>query len=123
MLCRLALCIVDSKLRLINPINSSILLTLLNFYSGPSSSLSCDSAVPESVITEELSSLSPGQRKILIAVASGYTKGFTSKDFLKILNMTSSSVFEALQVLEQKDYIENNGGDYQLVDPLIKASL
>jgi AAA+ ATPase superfamily predicted ATPase len=71
----------------------------------------------------ELSGLSAGQRKILMAMASGYAKGFSSKNFLKIVDMAGPSVHEALQVLEQKDYIERQGDDYLIIDPLIKASL
>lgn len=71
----------------------------------------------------ELSSLSPGQRKIMIAMVSGTKKGFISKQFLKIVGMTGSSVSEALHVLEDKDYVERIGEEYSIIDPLIKASL
>jgi len=71
----------------------------------------------------ELSSLGIGQRKILIEIASGRRKGFTGKQALTTLNMGSSSVIEALKVLEQKDYIECRHQTYTIVDPLIKTAL
>lgn len=74
-------------------------------------------------VARELSSLSTGQRKILIAIASGFTTKMTGKEFLKRVNMTSSSVTELLQNLEQKDYIEKHGKEYSLIDPLIKTML
>lgn len=74
-------------------------------------------------VARELSGLSTGQRKILIAIASGFTTKITGKEFLKRVNMTSSSVTELLQNLEQKDYVEKHGKEYSLIDPLIKTML
>ena len=37
--------------------------------------------------------------------------------------MSSSSVTEALQLLEQKDYIKSHDKSYFMVDPLIKSTL
>ena len=71
----------------------------------------------------ELSNLSTGQRKILMAMASGHSKIFTGKKIQSLLDMTGPSIIEALKVLEQKDYIENQANVYQIIDPLIKASL
>jgi len=71
----------------------------------------------------ELSSLSIGQRKVLIAIASGRNKNLTGKKALNIINLTSSSTLEALNVLEQKDYIERHDHEYSIIDPLIKTSL
>lgn len=71
----------------------------------------------------ELSFLSPGQRKILVAIAAGQTKNFMGKHFLNTIQMSGSSVSEALQILEQKDYIERQANEYHMIDPLIKASL
>lgn len=75
-------------------------------------------------LMRELSILSNGYRKILIAIAEGYTKELTGKIFLKKVNMTGSSVAEALKILEQKDYIEKKeNGEYCLIDPLIATAL
>lgn len=75
-------------------------------------------------IMRELSVLSSGQRKILIAITEGFIKELTGKEFLKKVNMTSSSVVEALRVLEQRDYIEKKeSGEYHLIDPLIRTAL
>ncbi|MFO1259200.1 MAG: hypothetical protein U1E78_12430 [Gammaproteobacteria bacterium] len=71
----------------------------------------------------ELSNLSTGQRKVLMAMAAGYSKRFTGKTFQKLVNMTGPSVLEALQILEQKDYIERQIDQYKIIDPLIKTSL
>ena len=71
----------------------------------------------------ELSNLSTGQRKILMALASGHSKVFTGKKIQTLVDMTGPSILEALKVLEQKDYIENQANVYQIIDPLIKASL
>ncbi|OGO93861.1 MAG: hypothetical protein A3F41_01480 [Coxiella sp. RIFCSPHIGHO2_12_FULL_44_14] len=74
-------------------------------------------------VARELSMLSAGQRKILICVASGYNQKLTGKEFLKKINMTSSSVTESLQILEQKDYVEKHKSEYRIIDPLIKTML
>ena len=75
-------------------------------------------------IMRELSVLSSGQRRILIAITEGYIKELTGKAFLNKINMTSSSVVEALKMLEQRDYIEKNeNGEYHLIDPLIATAL
>lgn len=76
-----------------------------------------------SEIMRELLSLSSGQRKLLIELAGGHSTGFTRKDMLIALGMSSSSVTEALQMLEQKDYIEHRDKNYFIIDPLIKATL
>lgn len=73
--------------------------------------------------SRELSNLSMGQRKILLAMAAGHAKGLTGKKFQSIVNMTGPSILEALQVLERKDYIEHLGDEYKVIDPLIKTSL
>ena len=74
-------------------------------------------------VARELSGLSTGQRKILIEIAAGFTTKITGKEFLKKVNMTSSSVTELLQNLEQKDYIEKHAKEYSLIDPLVKTML
>lgn len=74
-------------------------------------------------IMQELLSMPPGQRKILIELACGHSTGLTSKEMLKKLNLSGSSVTEAMQLLEQKDYIESRDKGYFMVDPLIKSTL
>lgn len=75
-------------------------------------------------IIRELVALSAGQRKILVAIAKGDTKSLTGKEFLNKINMTSSSIVEALRVLQDGDYIEKDeNGHYHLIDPLIATAL
>jgi len=75
-------------------------------------------------IAHEISSLSKGQRKILIAIAEGNNKALTSKYFLRKINMSASSVSEAIQTLEEKDYIVKSiNKEYYFIDPLIKTAL
>lgn len=72
----------------------------------------------------ELSILSIGQRKIISLIAKGYKNDLSSKRVLREIDLSSSSVIEAFQVLEQKDYVEQaDGFDYRVIDPLIKATL
>ncbi len=75
-------------------------------------------------IARELSILSPGQRKILNAISAGFTTELSGKTFLNKINMSSSSVVEALKILEQGDYIaKKESGEYYLIDPLIATAL
>lgn len=75
-------------------------------------------------IMRELSTLSMNQRKILLLISTGYTTELTGKDFLKRVDMTGSSVIEAIRLLESKDYIEKmDDGKYHLIDPLIATAL
>ncbi len=75
-------------------------------------------------IIRELDSLSAGQKKVLISVAGGYNIHLTGKAFLQEVNMTSSSVVDALKTLEKKDYLQKQEDNtYTLVDPLIKAGI
>lgn len=72
----------------------------------------------------ELSTLTPRQRSVLIAIANGRSNGLTSKVFLREVDLSSSSVIDALHLLEAGDYIERNTADeYVLIDPLLKAVL
>lgn len=72
----------------------------------------------------ELSALSIGQRKVLNVIAKGQTAGLTSKKTLRELDLSGSTIMEAIKVLEQKDYIENQGDSlYKIIDPLIKTTL
>ena len=75
-------------------------------------------------ISRELSILSFGQRKILTAIAFGYTTELTGKNFLQRVGITGPSVITALDVLEENDLIsKNEDGSYYAIDPLMKASL
>ena len=75
-------------------------------------------------VVKELSALSSGQVKLLIAIASEIKTKLTSKDFLQKVNLTSATVVQALNVLAEKDYIyQDDQGIYNLVDPLIKTTL
>lgn len=75
-------------------------------------------------IMRELSALSPGQRKILIAIAEGFNRELTGKLFLNKISLTSSSVVDAIKILEQRDYIEKKENDeYHLIDPLIRTAI
>ena len=75
-------------------------------------------------VIRELSILSHGQRKVLVAIAEGHIKELTGKIFLRKINMTSSSVVEAIKMLEKRDYIEKQeNGEYHLIDPLIAAAI
>ena len=74
-------------------------------------------------IARELSSLSLGQKKILISIAAGFSTQLTGKAFLNRVNMTGSSVSSLLQSLEQKDYVEKQDKEYVFIDPLVKTTL
>jgi AAA+ ATPase superfamily predicted ATPase len=75
-------------------------------------------------LMRELSFLSPGQRKVLVAVANGDNKELTGKNFLRKVNLTGSSVSDALKILEEGDYLEKNeNGTYQFIDPLLLSAL
>lgn len=75
-------------------------------------------------MARELAVLNFGQRKILVAVASGRNRELTGKDFLKHVNMSGSSVIEALKGLEQGDYLERKeDGTLYFIDPLIASAL
>lgn len=76
-------------------------------------------------IIREINVLSAGQRRILVAIANGFNKELTGKQFLKQIGLTSSSVLTALQVLEQKDYLRKNPQTHQytILDPVISGIL
>ncbi len=78
----------------------------------------------KSKIAKELGSLNMSQKKLLIAISQGVTKGLTSASELHKLNFSSGAVIKSLKLLEEQDYINRDkSGGYFLVDPLIKASL
>lgn len=72
----------------------------------------------------ELANLSHGQRKLLIAISQEHINKLSGKAMIIKTGMTSSSIIEALQTLQQHDYVEKqNNGDYRLIDPLIASAL
>jgi uncharacterized protein len=75
-------------------------------------------------VINEMAVLGFGARKLLVGVANGDNHSLTGKHFLAKINLSSSSVTEALKVLEQKDYIEKSKtGIYSIIDPLLKTAL
>ncbi len=72
---------------------------------------------------EEVSSLSFGQRKVLLVLAFNPTAALTSKENLTALNLSSSTVVNSTQTLIKKDYIEKNTDGYRIIDPLLKSAM
>jgi AAA+ ATPase superfamily predicted ATPase len=78
----------------------------------------------KSKTAKDLSSLSTSQKKLLIVISKGATRDLTSKATLHELDFSSSAITKSLRLLEEGDYINRNiGGEYFIVDPLIKSSL
>jgi len=78
----------------------------------------------ESKTAKDISSLNISQKKILIAIAQGFTTDLSSKQSLQKFNLTSATISKSLKQLEEKDYLnKNKKNEYFIVDPLIKASL
>lgn len=71
----------------------------------------------------ELCKLTSNQYFVLNKIAHGYKKQLTSHLFLSEVKIPSSSVIQALDYLEQNDYLYKEDGEFHLVDPLIKSSL
>lgn len=69
---------------------------------------------------KEISSLSLGQKTLLIPIAKNTDIKLTSKEMIFALQMTSSSIISALEGLEEKDIIEKETEKYQLVNPIIR---
>ncbi len=74
-----------------------------------------------SQIEREIDFLSLNQKKLIIGMSRfGPTKHPTSKDFLRNLGVSSTSVSLALTTLINKDYIyQDQLGYYKLLDPMI----
>lgn len=71
-----------------------------------------------------LSRLNTGQLKLLTLIASEKTKVLTGKKAQTQLQLTSPAIIAARQYLIENDYVEqNNEGNYELIDPLIKEVL
>jgi AAA+ ATPase superfamily predicted ATPase len=81
-------------------------------------------AIERPNVIKELSLLSTSQLKLIIAIASGMQTKLTSKEFLSMVDLTSATVVQALNVLTGKDYIYlDEQKAYNLIDPLIKTTL
>lgn len=75
-------------------------------------------------IRMELIHRPPTQLKLMQEIARGNNKNLSGKNQMLKLNMTSSSIVQALKVLEELDYVEKlETGEYRLIDPLIKGCL
>ena len=72
----------------------------------------------------ELGYRSHSQLKLLREIAQGNDYSLSGKHNQMALQMTSSTIVQALKALEELDYIEQlDDGQYRLIDPLIKSAL
>ncbi len=72
----------------------------------------------------ELASRTQTQLKILTEIANGNDSALSGQVNQHALVLTSSSITQALRVLEEHDFIERTKeGIYRIIDPLIKSSL
>ena len=69
---------------------------------------------------KEISLLSIGQKTVALQIARGITSALSSKENMLELQMTPSSIFTALEGLEEKDMVEKEEGQYQIINPIIK---
>lgn len=69
---------------------------------------------------KEISMLSLGQKNVLQYMAKGKNSHFTNKQTMLELQMTSSSILAALEGLEEKDVIEKEEDQYQIINPVVK---
>jgi len=74
-----------------------------------------------SQIEKEVELLRRNQKRLIIGLSRyGATNQPTGKDFLNKLNMSSTSLAQALSVLIDKDYIsKDESGYYKILDPMI----
>lgn len=73
---------------------------------------------------KEISFLSISQRKILKFIATSYVTSITSQKTCAELGMPSSTIFSAVEILIEKDYVEiDESGHYQIINPLLSAVL
>ncbi|NNM58808.1 MAG: MarR family transcriptional regulator [Legionellales bacterium] len=68
---------------------------------------------------KEISILPAGQKNVLLKIAQKNTLKLTSKQTILELQMPSSSIMRALASLEEKDLIEKEGNEYQIINPII----
>jgi AAA+ ATPase superfamily predicted ATPase len=69
---------------------------------------------------KEISLLSIGQKVVINQIAKGMDFHLTSKKTMLELQMTSSSIITALEGLEEKDMIEKEDNQYQLINPVVR---
>lgn len=69
---------------------------------------------------KEISLLPVGQKNVLLQVAKGTSSHISSKENIIEMQMSSSSIFAALDALDEKDIIEKESGRYQIINPIIK---
>jgi len=78
-----------------------------------------------SSVASELELMSKNQRKLLTILSrSGGTDSPHSQAFLHLARMSKTTVFQALGILEKRDYIYKDiDGHYVVLDPLIQSVL
>ena len=69
---------------------------------------------------KEISLLSLGQKNVLHQIALGTNSKLTSKQTMLELQTTSSSIMTALEGLDEKDIIEKELDQYQVINPIVK---
>lgn len=69
---------------------------------------------------KDISLLSLGQKNVLLQIAKNATTQMTAKKTILALKMSGSSIMAALDGLDEKDVIEKNGDQYQIISPVIK---
>lgn len=69
---------------------------------------------------KEISLLSLGQKNVVLLIATKPMAQLTSKQSILDLQMTSSSIVTALEGLEEKDIIEREEGQYQIINPIVR---
>lgn len=69
---------------------------------------------------KEISLLSIGQKNVALLIAKNETEQLTSKQSMLELQMTSSSIITALDGLEEKDIIEKENDQYQVINPVVR---
>ncbi len=75
-------------------------------------------------ISHDIVTLSPNQRKVLIALAESPTQKIQSIEFTMPIKISTSSAEQALNVLIQKDLVyQREDGCYTLLDPVMKYYL
>lgn len=75
-------------------------------------------------IREILANRSHIQRKLLEAIASGYDTELSGHGSQMRLQLSSSTIVQALKVLDEQDLIEKtHEGHYRIIDPVIRHAL
>jgi AAA+ ATPase superfamily predicted ATPase len=75
-------------------------------------------------IRYHLSRLTRSQLKVLTFMAISPASELTGKQAQHRMDLASSTITQALNILEDNDYVERLGkGDYRIIDPLVKAVL